>query len=479
MAIDKQFKSLPVLFEGGRKAYFYAHYAMIHMYSKKGHKWPLYIKIIGTYDNHLSNWYFIAGDEGEYENILNKAVKKPRLAKEMKEYLTIKKELVVKKLKSFNKNNVDELVKLHKFYLQEFENIMRTSGFLRNLDRGIILKIKQKFRDFENIDIVLRFASYANEKSFSLKEKIATLELALAVLNRKIDLKGTNFKEKIRTICRKFCWTSMGYVDEKPRTENYYIKEIKKLVKKNPKEQLAEIITREKELLKRKKEFFNKLSEKQRGFIIFANKISYLKDYKKECLNIIAYHAEKLFEAIADAIGKDKEFIKDLTHEEVRALAYRGKVDHNLVKKRSKSNVILAMPGEFKILVGKEADIFKKGLLKNQIKDTKEFKGRIASEGIAKGKAKIVVGCSDFKRVNKGDVLIVINTSPDYIDVINKAVAIVAEEGGITTHVSIISRELEKPCIVGLRMATKIFKDGDLVEVDADKGIINIIKKNK
>lgn len=52
------------------------------------------------------------------------------------------------------------------------------------------------------------------------------------------------------------------------------------------------------------------------------------------------------------------------------------------------------------------------------------------------------------------------------------------DEGGITSHTSIVAREMKKPCIIGTKIATKVFKDGDLVEVDANKGVVKIIEKS-
>jgi pyruvate,water dikinase len=66
-------------------------------------------------------------------------------------------------------------------------------------------------------------------------------------------------------------------------------------------------------------------------------------------------------------------------------------------------------------------------------------------------------------------------TSPDMIALINKASAIVTDDGGILCHAAVISRELKKPCIIGTKIATKVLKDGDLVEVDANKGIVRKI----
>jgi pyruvate, water dikinase len=75
-------------------------------------------------------------------------------------------------------------------------------------------------------------------------------------------------------------------------------------------------------------------------------------------------------------------------------------------------------------------------------------------------------------KINKGDILMCNATNPDIVIVMERASAFVTDEGGITCHAAIISREMQKPCIIGTKIATKIFKDGDMVEVDANKGIV-------
>ena len=59
-----------------------------------------------------------------------------------------------------------------------------------------------------------------------------------------------------------------------------------------------------------------------------------------------------------------------------------------------------------------------------------------------------------------------------------KCCAIVNNEGGRLSHAAILSRELKKPCVIGTKIATQVFKDGDLVEVDAEKGVVRLIKRN-
>jgi pyruvate,water dikinase len=78
----------------------------------------------------------------------------------------------------------------------------------------------------------------------------------------------------------------------------------------------------------------------------------------------------------------------------------------------------------------------------------------------------------DVQNMQQGDVLVAGMTSPEFIIAMKKAVAIVTDHGGITSHAAIVSRELGIPCVVGTKLATQIFKDGDRVEVDAMKGIV-------
>jgi pyruvate,water dikinase len=67
-------------------------------------------------------------------------------------------------------------------------------------------------------------------------------------------------------------------------------------------------------------------------------------------------------------------------------------------------------------------------------------------------------------------------TRPEFVPLMKLASAIVTDDGGITCHAAIVSRELGIPCIIGTKVGTKVFKDGDRVEVDANRGIIRKIK---
>jgi len=100
------------------------------------------------------------------------------------------------------------------------------------------------------------------------------------------------------------------------------------------------------------------------------------------------------------------------------------------------------------------------------------LKGLGASPGIAVGEVKIVGSEREISKVKEGDVLVAVMTTPDMVPAMKKASAIVTDEGGLTCHAAIVSRELGVPAVVGTKNATKVLKDGMLVTVDGEKGIV-------
>ena len=105
-----------------------------------------------------------------------------------------------------------------------------------------------------------------------------------------------------------------------------------------------------------------------------------------------------------------------------------------------------------------------------------EVKGEIGSPGKASGQVKIIMNVDDFHKMQPNDVLVTTMTTPDFVILMQKAAAIVTDIGGLLCHAAIISRELNKPCVIGTKIGTKVFKDCDMVEVDANKGIVRKIK---
>ena len=110
--------------------------------------------------------------------------------------------------------------------------------------------------------------------------------------------------------------------------------------------------------------------------------------------------------------------------------------------------------------------------------------GLAASPGVASGKVVKVVTLDDMHKVVKGDILVTRMTTPDMVPAMEKAAAIVTDEGGSTSHAAIVSRELGVPCVVGTSQATELLNDGDEVTVSGSegkvfKGIMDIADETK
>jgi len=106
-----------------------------------------------------------------------------------------------------------------------------------------------------------------------------------------------------------------------------------------------------------------------------------------------------------------------------------------------------------------------------------QITGNPASGGYAKGQVRKIMALKHLDNFHPGEILVSPMTMPDFVPAMKKAAAIITDEGGITCHAAIIARELKVPCVVGTKIATAVLQNGDLVEVDANLGIIRIIKR--
>lgn len=108
-----------------------------------------------------------------------------------------------------------------------------------------------------------------------------------------------------------------------------------------------------------------------------------------------------------------------------------------------------------------------------------EIKGLVGCKGFATGTVCLVPDVTRAQHFRDGDVLVTGMTRPEFVPYMKRACAIITDEGGITCHAAIVSRELHIPCLIGTKIATKILRNGDKVEVDANHGIIKILERSK
>ncbi len=140
--------------------------------------------------------------------------------------------------------------------------------------------------------------------------------------------------------------------------------------------------------------------------------------------------------------------------------------------------VLLRKNQKIQLLTGQKAqDVITKELHTATSSKKKILKGVPVSPGIATGPVKIIFGVRDAQKIKKGDILVARQTTPDLLGAMKKSSAFITDEGGLLCHAAIVSRELQRPCVVGTKKATALLKDGYVVKVDADKGVITILEQ--
>jgi len=330
---------------------------------------------------------------------------------------------------------------------------------------ALVKELKQKIKDEETLSIL----STPKEISYVYKEEINALKLAL----KKAD------ENKIKAHTKKFSWIFFDYTGPELGFD-YFKKRIAELEKEGKdklKERLNFLESRE-HIKNQQDTLINQLNLSKEDIIKIKalQDIVFIRDKRKEILTKAHYDIEKLLDKVAEIRKIDKEILRWLYTEELVSLAENKQVDIKKAEERFRFSAIVSENGKTKEYFGDEAEKYFNSI-EEKISSTNIIKGICACMGNAKGIAKIIKKIEDGCKLNKGDILVTPMTTVDFTPIMEKASAIVTDDGGITCHAAIISREMNIPCVIGTRIATEVLNDGDYIEVNADKGIVTIIKR--
>ncbi len=156
----------------------------------------------------------------------------------------------------------------------------------------------------------------------------------------------------------------------------------------------------------------------------------------------------------------------------------RGKQSPNrlalVANQRNVDHALIMEGGSVRIIAGPALKRYSRGYRAQlkKIQSQKVIHGETAYPGMVRGIATIIRDIADIQKFKKGHILVAGATIPQYVPALRKAVAIVTDEGGMLSHAAIMSREFQKPCVIGTQVATRALKNGMRIEVDADRGII-------
>ncbi len=323
----------------------------------------------------------------------------------------------------------------------------------------------------------LKVLTYPVKDNEHTKEERAFYALIEAVLAKEPDI-----DERIRAHVKEFAWIgSRGGWWELAWTETDVRDRIKQFIeqKKDPQEELRELnlsrLERQESGVQLYKQLAIESGSELDKWIQLAKEFAYIRTWRTDVVYRALHRAQFLFAELAQRIGVDVFDLCYFTSDEVRQALDTGQSSCSAeeIARRRVFFGSLFLEGELDIVSGEEGKTFIQSLIElPSFEETNEVKGSIAFQGRATGKVKVVLTGHDLKHVERGDVLVAVMTFPNFIAAMEKACAFVTDEGGILCHAAIVSREMRKPCVIATKKATKVFKDGDIVEVDAEKGIV-------
>jgi len=382
-------------------------------------------------------------------------------------------------------NRLEKSAKIDKKIYKNFvEVIQEWMALFMNtceaVEKYLEVKIKKTIKDEKEL-MLLMTPLY---DSFVLEEHKSLLKLVKDLPSEEFKkLKSgirdlTKYKilsKKIIFHSQKWGWAFLNYKSHTLPKENLFIEHGIDLAK-NFKEEYKKIKCSEKQkqakikILKTKPENIQKL-------INFLDILYKLRDQRKVFNLQVTIPIKTWLKRVAKNYDLDYEKFRWLTWEEQIQINLKNKNKFlNLIKERQKSTIIfLGVDEDYSLLEGGSALKIRTILLRQEKK--KVLYGAAAYPGSATGQVIIIKSEREFSKFKKGFILVASHTTPDYIFLMKQAKAILTERGGITSHAAIVSRELKIPCIVGIHGLTGTLRNGDLVEVDANKGVVKIIKK--
>ncbi len=340
---------------------------------------------------------------------------------------------------------------------------------LSNKLRNEVAKFFGHGQDFET-----HWALLTQPTRLSIRQK---KELAISKLAEKVYTYPSNKIEiKLRKLYDQYCWLDYMYYGPAATLESF--KAELKDTQRNDKilhlpVEIQMLREKQRELMSR-----HSFTPRAKNLVRLAQHVLWQKGWRKDAEYHGFYCYEPMFREIAKRNGEtDWRNLLYMFPWEFKSFVLSRKPSLGELKQRRAFSILVVRgPTDVKIFTGPKAkSLYKRFKLSQDFSKLKEARGQCAFPGKAKGTVRIVQTPADMKKMRQGDILLSQATSPDLLPAMKKAGAIVTNTGGLICHAAITARELKLPCIVGTVSATLVFKDGDLVEVDANKGIVKKI----
>ena len=288
----------------------------------------------------------------------------------------------------------------------------------------------------------------------------------------------------LREHAEKYYWLHNNYFSTEVLDYRFFLGELGVLEGRYPDpEKQLDAMNKEPALIRNEKErVMGELGfdTKERALVGLLEMFAWYQDYRKEYVMRLLHYLDLALGEIGARKGIPLKEMKYCLPSEIPAILAGG-FDRKPLRERMARCLFYWNPDEGKAEFGtggfsidKEREIFHS--LRHD-EEIVEVGGMVASRGVVRGRARITMSAKEAASIEKGEILITSMTTPDFVTAMRRAAAIVTNEGGILCHAAVISREFGIPCIVGSRIATRVFRTGDLIEVDGNLGIVRKIRE--
>jgi len=352
----------------------------------------------------------------------------------------------------------------------------------------------------EKVDDAFKVFTSPIKNSFAMDQEMDLLLLADKIFkseeNKKIFLENNSedipFKlkendfdsyKKLKEHVKKHNWVYYVYIGP-AFGEVQFVEFLKELLNKkiDPVKEWKRKVEERNSLIKKRNEYLKilKPSEKDKTLIELISVYVLSKPRRKDYQSRSYYHLERFYKEISRRFNLSLELARSLTQKQINNLLLGKKIDLEKIKMQYKHHLCYFNGDEVVTISEKKAQEFIDNNVseeKIEIENSEIITGNTAFNGKVIGIVKVINDKTTMDKMNNGDILVSVATSPNIVSAMKKAGAIITDEGGLTCHAAIVSRELEVPCVVGTKFASKVLKDGDLVEVDADNGVVRILER--
>ncbi|MEK6825394.1 MAG: PEP/pyruvate-binding domain-containing protein [Nanoarchaeota archaeon] len=375
----------------------------------------------------------------------------------------------------------NELKDLFEEYLQTLYKLMSYLFLPLSAEKVLANEVESILKKgSKNEDIMSNFQkiAYPSQRSLIQEEKIEFLYL-INILKKEGIESFTDIKTQslLKSHLTKWAWlgdhfyqgTFLAIDDFKLRFEEW--------IKKDCLQEIKSILEFEKTQKYEAEQIVKDLSlmPEEIETIQLAQKYVHFRTYRLDMLFYSEYSVKNLLEELANRMNLSFREVLRITPQEIISW-FEKRIDlENVLAEREKGYAIVLQNYQLSIHSGDSAQLF----AEFEIMDKSSLSGNVAYPGNVRGYVKIIRTKSDFYKLYEGDILVTHMTTPDFVPLMRKSVGIITDEGGMTCHAAIVSRELRIPCVIGTKRATQVLNDGDLIEIDGKKGKIIRLKESQ